>query len=96
MSNITTSTRAGTKNGSGLWIKKNRRLLLTIALILFFSFPVIYLIIKTSSAATTLQTPPVRQSPDVAAMERIAVVQPTTENFTNLSLVYFRAGHLTI
>ena len=88
-------------NGT-LWsrIAKHRRMVSMTALIVFFSFPVIYLIVKSSAAPpiseqSSSAPPTSQQSPQdtgVAAMEDIAIRQPSADNFLNLSLAYYQVN----
>jgi len=61
------------------------------AMAVFFSFPVIYLIIVRSSAATAVPPPAPTQESEIANIENISIQHPSPANFLNLSLVYYRA-----
>src|ERR1700722_5614677 len=96
MSEIGTPENTDTKETFWSRTVRYRRIISVAAVIVFFSFPVIYLIVKSSAAPpiseqsnsappTSQQTP---QVTDVAAMEEMATREPSADNFLNLSLAY--------
>ncbi len=71
--------------------KSKRKLILFIALGLFFLFPVVYLVIKTNGLPeiqkeTALAAP--QQNQDITALESLATTAPTFDNLINLSMAY--------
>jgi tetratricopeptide (TPR) repeat protein len=91
-SHVGKSDKTNGKSRSVSRFAEHPRLVLLLALAVLVSFPVIYLIIKSSAAPPVAQQSPAPQTgPDVAAMEEMSVREPSPENFMNLSLAYYQA-----
>jgi tetratricopeptide (TPR) repeat protein len=79
------------KLGPGSWISGHRRAVIVFAMVVFFSFPVIYLIVKSSPSPPIVnQSTPASKGLDVAEMEAMSIQQPSPDNFINLSLAYYQ------